>query len=515
MAGCWTSRRRRSNGPWRPRPTRVWPACRSPASPSTRTRSRAFARPETLAVAVRLLGFSTAAADFLVAHPEEASAFADVTARSRPALDAELARGRRTARPARRAAQVPPPGDAAGRGAGPLVGAVRGGRGRDHRGGGGVSRRGDGRDRRRGPRGRRAREAGWGRAELRLGRRRRVRPRGERARTAGGRRARGRGPDPRARRPDRRGHRAPRRPDAPSGRRARRAVVVARRDARLLRDAGRDLGAPGADQGQARRGRTRARERVRGDAWPRSCSPRCSPSRRSTRSDASRSASRSTSAPRGKADVEVKRGRGGIRDVEFAVQLLQIVHGRRDERLREPNTLRALEVLADEGYVGRDDADAFGRRVPVPADARAPPADRARPPDPRAPRRPARPDRPGALARPARRGGARSPSSNARPRWSAQVHERLFYRPLLEAFAGPSTPRPGRDREATEELLGALGFDAPRGRVRGARAARRAVHAPGQGAGARVPRHGAGARARVRARCGADPARAGGRGDGR
>ena len=49
-----------------------------------------FARPQTLAVAVRLLGFSTAATDLLVAHPEEASAFADVTARSRSALDAEL-----------------------------------------------------------------------------------------------------------------------------------------------------------------------------------------------------------------------------------------------------------------------------------------------------------------------------------------------------------------------------------------------------------------------------------------
>ncbi len=42
-----------------------------------------------------------------------------------------------------------------------------------------------------------------------------------------------------------------------------------------------------------------------------------------------------------------------------------------------------------------------------------------------------------------------------------EVHERLFYRPLLESFAGPSTPRPGTDREATVELLGALGFDAP------------------------------------------------------
>src|SRR3990170_3494264 len=62
---------------------------------------------------------------------------------------------------------------------------------------------------------------------------------------------------------------------------------------------------------------------------------------------------------RGKAGTEVKRGWGGIRDVEFAVQLLQIVHGRRDERLREPNTLRALATLAEEGYVAPDDAEAL------------------------------------------------------------------------------------------------------------------------------------------------------------
>ena len=62
---------------------------------------------------------------------------------------------------------------------------------------------------------------------------------------------------------------------------------------------------------------------------------------------------------RGKELTEVKRGRGGIRDVEFAVQLLQIVHGRRDPRLREPNTLRALAALAEEGYVAQADADAL------------------------------------------------------------------------------------------------------------------------------------------------------------
>ena len=41
------------------------------------------------------------------------------------------------------------------------------------------------------------------------------------------------------------------------------------------------------------------------------------------------------------------------------------------------------------------------------------------------------------------------------------IHERLFYRPLLEAFAGPAQPRPGADRVATQELLEGLGFAQP------------------------------------------------------
>jgi glutamate-ammonia-ligase adenylyltransferase len=56
------------------------------------------------------------------------------------------------------------------------------------------------------------------------------------------------------------------------------------------------------------------------------------------------------------ADRELKLGRGGLRDVEFAVQLLQLVHGRGDETLRGPNTLETLAALGEGGYVGRDDA---------------------------------------------------------------------------------------------------------------------------------------------------------------
>ncbi|SFM89709.1 glutamate-ammonia-ligase adenylyltransferase [Pseudonocardia ammonioxydans] len=52
---------------------------------------------------------------------------------------------------------------------------------------------------------------------------------------------------------------------------------------------------------------------------------------------------------------ELKLGRGGLRDVEFAVQLLQLVHGRSDDTLRSGNTLVALSALSARGYVGRDD----------------------------------------------------------------------------------------------------------------------------------------------------------------
>ncbi len=55
-------------------------------------------------------------------------------------------------------------------------------------------------------------------------------------------------------------------------------------------------------------------------------------------------------------DRELKLGPGGLRDVEFSVQLLQLVHGRTDVGLRARSTLEALAALADRGYVGREDA---------------------------------------------------------------------------------------------------------------------------------------------------------------
>ena len=61
----------------------------------------------------------------------------------------------------------------------------------------------------------------------------------------------------------------------------------------------------------------------------------------------------------GVADREVKRGPGGIRDVEFSAQLLQLVHGRVDEELRTRGTLDALDALARGGYVDPDDGAAL------------------------------------------------------------------------------------------------------------------------------------------------------------
>ncbi len=55
----------------------------------------------------------------------------------------------------------------------------------------------------------------------------------------------------------------------------------------------------------------------------------------------------------------VKLGRGGIREVEFLVQALQLLYGGDDPWLREKNTLRAIFRLTERGYLGPE----LGRRL--------------------------------------------------------------------------------------------------------------------------------------------------------
>ncbi|MEX2620572.1 MAG: bifunctional [glutamine synthetase] adenylyltransferase/[glutamine synthetase]-adenylyl-L-tyrosine phosphorylase [Egibacteraceae bacterium] len=168
---------------------------------------------------------------------------------------------------------------------------------------------------------------------------------------------------------------------------------------------------------------------------------------------------------------QVKLAPGGIRDIEFAVQLLQLVHGRHDDTLRSGNTLVALQALADGGYVDEGDANLAGdayqflrtvehrlqlyrlrRTHTVPAD------DAAR-------------------AQLARSLGfhnlARASALTQFDKEFARVqgyvrrlHEKLFYRPLLERFAelsradhlGVEGADSGLDDAAASDRLGALGF---------------------------------------------------------
>ena len=56
---------------------------------------------------------------------------------------------------------------------------------------------------------------------------------------------------------------------------------------------------------------------------------------------------------------DLKRGRGGIREIEFFAQIHQLIHGGRDLTVRAPATRDALTRLADAGWIARDEAQAL------------------------------------------------------------------------------------------------------------------------------------------------------------
>jgi glutamate-ammonia-ligase adenylyltransferase len=55
----------------------------------------------------------------------------------------------------------------------------------------------------------------------------------------------------------------------------------------------------------------------------------------------------------------LKRGPGGLMDIEFLVQMLQLKHGDKDESVRVPGVPMALAALSAAGYLNRDDAQYF------------------------------------------------------------------------------------------------------------------------------------------------------------
>jgi glutamate-ammonia-ligase adenylyltransferase len=232
--------------------------------------------------------------------------------------------------------------------------------------------------------------------------------------------------------------------------------------------------------------------------------------------------------PAAAAGRELKLGPGGLRDIEFAVQLLQLVHGRVDESLREPATLPALATLAAGGYVGRQDAAElagayrFLRRVEhllqlrhlrrthtMPEEpevlrrigralrlagagqatqggaAAAGPAGDAQAGDGRV--RAAGRDGPqgtgadgdphgaggdGRPRVPGRAAGRLDPAEELLARWREhatqvqRLHEKLFYRPLLDAVASLPGEAARLTPQAAEARLKALGYADPAGALR-------------------------------------------------
>jgi glutamate-ammonia-ligase adenylyltransferase len=67
--------------------------------------------------------------------------------------------------------------------------------------------------------------------------------------------------------------------------------------------------------------------------------------------------------PISEVDAQIKLGPGGLRDIEFTVQLLQLVHGRTDSSLRARDTLGAIDALATGGYIAREDGKRFSDTI--------------------------------------------------------------------------------------------------------------------------------------------------------
>lgn len=171
--------------------------------------------------------------------------------------------------------------------------------------------------------------------------------------------------------------------------------------------------------------------------------------------------------PAHEAERQLKLGSGGLRDVEFAVQLLQLVHGRADPAIRSGATLSALADLTRGGYVGREDGEAlheayaFLRTLEHRIQLH------------RLRRTHVVPDDEVSLRRLGRSLGLYSePVVELDKQWRfhrrevRRLHEKLFYRPLLTAVAKLSGDDTRLSLDAAQARLAALGYDDPQGALR-------------------------------------------------
>jgi [glutamine synthetase] adenylyltransferase / [glutamine synthetase]-adenylyl-L-tyrosine phosphorylase len=167
------------------------------------------------------------------------------------------------------------------------------------------------------------------------------------------------------------------------------------------------------------------------------------------------------------ADRQLKLGAGGLRDVEFAVQLLQLVHGRTDPSIRAGATLSALADLTRGGYVGREDGDAlheayaFLRTLEHRIQLHQLRRTHVVPTDEASLRRLGRSM--GYLKEPV---AALDRAWQHHRREVRRLHEKLFYRPLLSAVAKIPGPDVRLSSEAAGDRLAALGYADPQAALR-------------------------------------------------
>ncbi|MFD4957497.1 bifunctional [glutamine synthetase] adenylyltransferase/[glutamine synthetase]-adenylyl-L-tyrosine phosphorylase [Microbacterium sp. NPDC058389] len=163
---------------------------------------------------------------------------------------------------------------------------------------------------------------------------------------------------------------------------------------------------------------------------------------------------------------QLKLGPGGIRDIEFTVQLLQLVHGLSDDRIRQRGTLAALDALVAEGYIGRTEASAFSRDYRV-----------LRLLEHRVQLRHLRrthlmPERPDDLRVLARASALADTGQGVWDLWESvkrevrDIHVRLFYRPLLSAVAALPADERVLSTAQAHDRLAAIGFADPAGALR-------------------------------------------------
>lgn len=162
-------------------------------------------------------------------------------------------------------------------------------------------------------------------------------------------------------------------------------------------------------------------------------------------------------------DRQLKLGPGGLRDIEFTVQLLQLVHGRTDESVRQRDTVSAIQALTEAGYIGRSDANEFSahykflrlleHRIQM-SEMR------------RTHLMPIQPSKQRSLARSV---STKLTAGDLLEKWDAvkvevrALHQRIFYRPLLSAMSKLGEDSLSLSPEQVIDRLRAIGFIDPKG----------------------------------------------------